>query len=130
MDRDRGQRDRGQRDRLTWCGQLTFRDGAQLSHVNHAAFQVLAAVLHLSSSALSSSTCFCLSCPTFSTERRSSLARRSCQKESDPLASLSLCLTRRSLSGSIKAAFWKPIWKGATSRGGGGPAAVAEGERE
>lgn len=41
----------------------------------------------------------------------------SCQKDSDPLVSLSLCLTQCSLSASIKAAFWKLIWKGGTSGG-------------
>lgn len=118
------------------CGQLTgcqtFRDGAQLSHVNRAVFQVLAAVLHLSSSPFSPFT----SCPTLSTERQCPArlaAQGSCQKGSDPLASLSLCLTQRSLSGSIKAAFWKLMWKGGTS-GWGGPGAAAaarrEGERE
>lgn len=108
----------------TWCGQLTgsqsFRDGAQLSHVHSAVFQVLAAVLHLFSSNLSPSTCFFNSSPTSSTERQGPVrlaTQGSCQKDSDPLASLSLCLAEHSLSGSIKAAFWKLIWKGGTSGG-------------
>lgn len=111
-------------DTRTRCGQLTggqsFGDGAQLSHVHRAVFQLLAAVLHLSSSPLSPSTCFFDSSPTSSTERQGPVrlaTQRSCQKDSGALAWLSLCLARRSLSGSIKADFWKLIWKGGTSRG-------------
>lgn len=113
-----------QTDERTRHGQLTggqsFGDGAQLSYVNRAVFQVLAAVLHLSSLPLSPSTCVSDSSPTFSAERQGPVrlaTRGGCQKDSDPLASLSLCLTRHLLSGSIKAAFWKLIWKGGTSGG-------------
>ena len=119
-------------DSRTQGGQLTgarsFGRGAQLSHVHRAVLQVLAAVLHLSSSPLTPSTCFFNSSPTSSTERQGPVrlaTQGDCQRDSDPLASLSLCLTRR--SGGIKAAFWKLIWKGGTSGGGG---LERQGERE
>lgn len=111
-----------QMDRWTRCGHLTsghsFRDGAQLYYVHRAVSQVLAAVPHLSSSPPRSLHLLLFSYRLHGTQRSGSPRRGSCQKDSDPLASLSLCLARRSLSGSIKAAFWKLIGKGGTGVGG------------